>query len=77
MSMHKADIEIGRRAYLEAMRLFGNASDAGRELGVERQMPYRWYRGMVPTGGTLAKMAWAGADIDYILTGRKQNGKSG
>lgn len=71
MSMHKADIEIGHRAYDEALRLFKNPLQASKRLKVERQQVYRWRDGMVPTGGTLAKTAWAGADIDYILTGRK------
>ena len=77
MPMRKADIKIGHRAYYEAMRIFGDPSEASRKLRVERTAVYKWRGGMVPTGGTLAKMAWAGADVNYILTGRRaDNGKA-
>ena len=71
MSKIKGDIEIGRRAFEEAVRLFDTPSEASRRIGVRRKLLYAWREGCVPCGIFLAKLHCAGCDVIYILTGKK------
>jgi hypothetical protein len=71
MAKTKGDIEIGRRAYEEVVRLFDVPSTAKQRIGITRNVLYGWRDGIVPGALWLAKLHYAGADVIYILTGRK------
>ena len=72
MGQIKGDIEIGKRAAEEARRIFPSVADASKRMGIGRKAVYSWERdGIVPGGFYLAKLYYAGADVIYILTGRR------
>ena len=69
----KGDIEIGYRAYNEVLRLFPRTKDAINRLGIRSENLYAWGRGCCPSAKYLARLLKAGADIEYILIGRKKD----
>ncbi len=69
--MYKADIEIGVRAAEEADRIFTTRREAAKALQRERKQVWLWENGCAPSAGALAKLHYAGADVIYILTGRR------
>jgi len=74
---HKPDIEICRRAAAEVVRLAEKRkipkSVMMRQMGLNRQLWYDWQHGdAAPGSDSLSRLAWAGANIDYILTGRQK-----
>lgn len=72
MPKRKADIRIGYRAAEEAMRLSGySAATAALRLGAERKIVYNWATGDAPTAIFLQRLHEMGADVVYILTGRR------
>ncbi len=71
MKCKKGDIEIGFRAYSEVLRLFPKLKDAVRILGVQHANLYAWNEGVCPSARSLARLHKAGADVIWILTGRK------
>lgn len=66
-----ADIAIGKRAYQEVIRLFPKIKDAERVIGCENYTIYKWNDGVSPSAIYLARLLELGADIHWILTGRK------
>lgn len=69
--MAKSDIEIGKRAYQEILRLFENIPEARRKLRCNsRGNIYKWKDGVAPSARYLQRLLICGADIEYILTGR-------
>ena len=72
MPKPKANIEIGRRAYLETLRLFHSNKSCILALGCGKHTVYEWGNGgSSPGAHFLARLYYCGADIPYILTGRK------
>ena len=71
MAQKQADIDIGRRAYEEAMRLFDNPRTLRLRIGIGKSTVYQWKDGRSPGGLALARLHYAGADVLYILTGKK------
>lgn len=71
MAMLKGDIEIGRRAYKEVLRLFPGIKEATIALGCRHRNIYKWNEGVSPSAKFLARMIAVGADVHYILTGRR------
>jgi hypothetical protein len=71
MAGKKGDLEIGRRAFQEAMRLFQTPKKARERIGVRKSTLFAWGEGVIPGGLYLAKLHYAGADVLYILTGKK------
>ena len=72
MSKRKADVRIGYRAAEEALRLSGySAPCAAALIGGERKLVYNWAEGNAPTAIYLQRLCEMGADISYILTGRR------
>lgn len=69
----KGDVEIGYRAYDEVLRLFPRAKDALVALGTNGDNIYSWKNGVCPSAKYLARLLKAGADIEYILIGRKKD----
>lgn len=69
--MAKAQIEIGKRAYEEVLRLFEKTKDANAALGLtnSRNHLYEWMRGVAPSAKYLQRLYYLGADVIYILTG--------
>jgi hypothetical protein len=70
MAKKKPDIEIGHRAYEEAIRLFCKPRFANQH-GITRQILHSWSEGISPSALYLTKMHYAGADVLYILTGKR------
>ena len=69
--MAKGDIEIGSRAYEEAMRLFDSPRELEARIGISKSTVYNWQDGVSPGGLALARLHYSGADVLYILTGRR------
>jgi hypothetical protein len=70
--MAKADIEIGQRAYKEVVRLFPTMVEAKRKLRCNSKGNiYKWSYGVAPSARYLQRLFICGADIEYILTGRR------
>lgn len=71
MAMLKGDISIGHRAYEEVLRLFPRMKDASTVIGCKDTNIYKWNDGVCPSAKFLARLLEVGADIHYILTGRR------
>lgn len=68
--MAKAQVEIGKRAYEEVIRIFGKGVDAREALGMKsRQLLYDWMEGVAPSAKYFQRLHYCGADVIYILTG--------
>lgn len=75
MARRKADVRIGYRAAEEALRLSGySVANAVMLLGAERKIVYNWANGDAPTAIYLQRLYEMGADVGYILTGRRTGG---
>ena len=72
MARRKADVRIGYRAAEEALRLSGySVTHAAILLGGERKLVYTWAEGNAPTAIFLQRLLEMGADVTYILSGRR------
>lgn len=70
--MVKAELEIGKRAAQEAFILFDRAKDAQAAIcGKNNGLIYHWMEGVSPSAKYLQRLCFLGADIEYILTGRR------
>jgi hypothetical protein len=69
----KGESEIGFRAYTEILRIFPGTTEAVRALGIRSNNLYLWKDGVCPSAKYLARLLKAGADIEYILIGRKKD----
>ena len=68
--MAKSDLEIGKSAYQEILRLFENMPEARRKLRCNsRGNIYKWKDGVAPSARYLQRLHYCGADVIYILTG--------
>lgn len=75
MAMVKAQIEIGKRAFEEVLRIFPKITTARKSLGISNyQLLYDWMNGCAPSAKYLQRLHYCGADVIYILTGVR-NGK--
>lgn len=66
-----ADISIGKRAYQEVLRLFPKMKDAERLIGCKHFTIYKWNDGVSPSAIYLARLLEVGADVGWILTGKR------
>lgn len=75
MSRRKSDERIGKRAYVAVHNLLPDMNDSqiAQILGCKRQAIHTWSNGETPSGIYLQRMCELGADIDWILTGRRKN----
>lgn len=72
--MARAQTEIGRRAFEEVQRIFGKNVDARAMLGMKsKQLLYDWMEGVAPSAKYMQRLHYAGADVIYILTGKRKN----
>ena len=68
-------IEIGQRAFEEIFRMFETLEAARNMLGISsKQLVYDWMNGVAPSAKYLQRLHYVGADVIYILTG-KRSGK--
>ena len=68
-------IEIGQRAFEEIFRMFETLEAAKTMLGISsKQLVYDWMNGVAPSAKYLQRLHYVGADVIYILTG-KRSGK--
>lgn len=67
----KTDPHIGIRAAQELRRLFLNKKQADQAMGCGRHVIYEWQSGTAPSALNLKRLAELGADIDWILMGKK------
>lgn len=72
MARRKADVQIGYRAAEEALRLSCySASTAAIKIGCSHKLVYAWAEGSAPTAMFMQRLLEMGADISYILSGRR------
>lgn len=72
MAMVKAQIEIGKRAFDEVLRIFPKITTARKVLGISNhQLLYDWMNGRAPSAKYLQRLYYCGADVIYILTGMR------
>lgn len=65
------DPSIGKRAYQEVLRLFPTMNDAFEALECSNYPLYNWAKGAAQSAVYLAKLLEFGADIHWILTGKR------
>ena len=71
MRQWKGDVDIGYRAYSEVLRIFPRQKDALNGLGIRSENLYAWSRGVCPSAKYLARLHKAGADVIWILVGKR------
>ena len=70
--MARAQIEIGKRAFEEVLRISPSMKAGRRHLGINsQQLLYDWANGSAPSAKYLQRLYFLGADVLYILTGRR------
>lgn len=71
----KNDIEIGKRFMAEVRRLMPDKSDReiGRLLGCSNHMLSEWETGVTPGVFFIARLDELGADVVWIVTGRRES----
>ena len=82
MPRRKARIEIGHRAFEELERLYdvkkyGNKSLVSKIIGCDKKAISGWEVGVAPDAIHLQRLHEIGADVIYILTGRRDGGSNG
>lgn len=72
--MAKPQIEIGKRAFEEVLRIYPKMKDAKNSLGISSNLLlYDWLQGVAPSAKYLQRLYYVGADVIYILTGQRKN----
>ena len=76
MPRRKARIEIGQRAFEEVDKIFnvskyGGMITATKTIGCHKNAIYEWENGKAPDAIYLQRLHEIGADVIYILTGRR------
>lgn len=70
--MVRAQIEIGKRAFEEVLRIFPSLVSAKNRLGISSNLLlYSWADGGAPSAKYLQRLHYCGADVIYILTGKR------
>jgi hypothetical protein len=74
MGKRKGDLEIGKRAAQELLRIFPDLTEEQicKRIGFERKIFWFWKSGQTPSGFALQRMCFEGCDVKYILTGRRE-----
>ena len=77
MAMVRAQIEIGKRAYEEVLRIFPKITTAKRVVGASNhRILYDWMNGCAPSAKYLQRLYYCGADVIYILTGKRSKNEN-
>lgn len=72
MSKHKSDISIGQRCTEFIISLHPEIKRACALIGINRHRFYEWKNGQsTPSAYHLQALAYHGADVYYLLTGRR------
>lgn len=71
----KTDVAVGERAYIAVREMFPGKSlvEIAQIIGCRKQTLYIWKTGVAPDGIHLQRLCFLGADIDWILTGRRKD----
>ena len=71
--MAKAQVEIGKRTAEEIIRLFPTMKEAEKAICGKHghSSIYSWMQGGAPSAKYLQRLYFLGADIPYILSGRR------
>lgn len=77
MAKRKGDIGIGYRAASECRRLFKGTKEACDSIGCSHNLVNEWGRGLTPSALYLARLHELGADVIWILTGKKNTSPMG
>lgn len=74
VAKRKGDLEIGKRAAEELLRVFPDLSEAQirKRIGFGKNALWLWKCGETPSGLALQRMCFEGCDVLYILTGRRE-----
>lgn len=81
MARRKARLEIGHRTFEEVDKIFnvskyGGMIAAAKTIGCHKNAIYEWESGKTPDAIHLQRLHEIGADVIYILTGRRvEDGK--
>ena len=76
MGQRNMDVDVGKRAYNEIIKLCGDTTKAAKALGSDRRLVTSWYYGCAPSAFYLERLHKLGIDIIYILTGRNNNAQN-
>lgn len=72
MARIKADIRIGQRCWEEYQRMTDGSPRHGEQWWqIPHSTAYNWSHGACPSVRHLAVLGRHGADLNYILTGRR------
>lgn len=72
MALRKADIGISERAVEEIYRLFPTMGKAAKATGINKKIISQWQcENRTPSGFSLQQLYYAGADVIYILSGKR------
>ena len=69
----KPDVKIGRRAFEFFNMQPEGANKACLKFNIPHETVYEWANGICPSAYYLQKLCLLGADITYILTGKRSN----
>lgn len=72
MKKKKTDIGIGYRAAAEVKRLFPKKNHAAVAMGCSTDEIKDWGHGVAPVPTDLARLHELGADVIWILTGKRE-----
>ena len=72
MKKRKTDIGIGYRAAAEINRLFPKKNHAAVAMGCSTDEIKAWGHGVAPVPTDLARLHELGADVIWILTGKRE-----
>ena len=70
--MKHPDIGIGHRAVTEVDRLFPKRKHAIISIGCGKNVVNEWSYGVAPSATNLARLHELGADVIWILTGKRE-----
>lgn len=73
-SVIRSDIGIGHRAYEFFGMKHEGVSKACKKAGIPHETVCSWQNGIVPSAYYLKRLLLLGADLNYILTGKKSSG---
>lgn len=71
MARHKTDVGVGYRAAAEVRRLFKTPKEARLRLQCDKKVLNYWENGGTPSTFFLIRLHYAGADVLWIMTGKK------
>lgn len=68
----RADIGMGYRAAAKVRRLFSSTKQAAIQIGCGKNTIHEWSYGIAPSAFYLRRLYELGADVIWILTGKRE-----